>query len=96
MTITRIGIKIEKQMDKLSRDLLDADANIEALIAEHRKFGEHANPARLAVLQRVQGCIQKAAARLGVDGILRGDIEYIVGLADTDRALVETTAKDGV
>ncbi|MFA4957276.1 MAG: hypothetical protein WC556_09945 [Candidatus Methanoperedens sp.] len=40
----------------------------------------------------MQGCIQNAAARLGVDGILRGDIEYIVGLADTDRALVGTPA----
>lgn len=53
-----------------------------ALIAEQRTFGEYANPARLAVLQRVQGCIQKAAARLGVDGILRGDVEYVIGLAD--------------
>ncbi len=95
MTTTIIGIKIEKQMDKLSRELWEADADIEALIDEPRKLGEHANPARLAVLQRVQGCIQNAAVRLGVDGRLRGDIEYVVGLADDDRAPVET-GKDGV
>lgn len=89
---TRIGIKIEKQMDKMSRELMDADADIEVLIDDQMKLGEQANPARLAVLQRVQGCIQNAAVRLGVDGILRGDVEYIIDLVDDDRTPGETPA----